>query len=926
MPTDITIFGITGLLPIFHRGMYTELELRQGIIQRQDHWCNMALDQILINTAITIAVSFLSYQITREKLETTLNPPDTFDSNSIPRTQFGTNIGWGWGTNKIETPVILLHGDINSYNVYGNRNSQNFSLTDRHLLSIFASFGLGPQELIQLELDDLAIWNGPNEDGIQRTDGRLGYPVGRGGSVRHREYTPPYTINIPDAFGELYRGGSIFGQAHWRIGDETAIQDSTQYQHVLRLAAASRGVTTTEAARTFPGYKGLSTLLLTGSVTHDGLRPVNPPRDGFEISGNPFMRRISAITRRIPNPLELPNRGRIPVYEKGTNRLISYDCNPMTVIYEILTHPYGSILVPESEIDKNVFHDAGRVLARENLGYSYYMRDRRTAIQFMSRLLHLYDGGLAHDESRNTYLVDLNRLDYNRGDLPKITNEDIDEIEVIKYININDAATTVDTTYKEVENGFKPAVSRQGLQAQIEKGRRQKIINISNEGLSNERSADFVGTKTLKASVADSLLVTFKGKRGFGREYRPSQRISFTYITPEHTFRDVPMKIVNLNRGSDNDKRYRFELLEDNFESDYTIFEQTPTITKEAPSIQSQPLATQDIFDLPYFYTRKLIESTDTDGNDPEETYIQYLGSRGNTRTVSFDANVKIGTGEFQLDVLQSPLTPLGVVSNVGNVNTKIPTSLEDSDDVWFEVSNFDHNEGIITSVSDVQLKNGEAMLMVGPANNIYSVHELVQYKTSWERNTGRYRFLGVRRSMIDTTRANDIQTGFHVYALRNLNDNQTSRRNNNGNEVLAFRLVTYNGYERISENRVNEFTRALRFRPELAMPLADLEIVGLTNGTVASTNGMITVIPKLKQRDRIQYEWENYSGDNSGGTQTRFTIQRNGVVLPNVTIDDTVTTKQLNTGTGNIVIRAWRTRPFTNNSFRFIEKRFTVT
>jgi hypothetical protein len=179
-------------------------------------------------------------------------------------------------------------------------------------------------------------------------------------------------------FIDLYRGG----QGH----------EPNEY-----LAGASAlGVTP-------PSYRGISHAVLAAP-------------GGFYFGTTPYIKPLSFVLRRLPDPFSEP-----------TLKDIDGNANPAFIIAEILTNKVWGLGIAIERLDEANFVEQAQTLFDEGFGLSVQLDNDVQADDLITNILRHIDAAIYVDPSTGLWTLTLIRADYDSEDLPLFTDADVVE-------------------------------------------------------------------------------------------------------------------------------------------------------------------------------------------------------------------------------------------------------------------------------------------------------------------------------------------------------------------------------------------------------------------------------------------------------------------------------------------------------------------
>lgn len=241
------------------------------------------------------------------------------------------------------------------------------------------------------------------------------------------------TIDKPDLFGgEKLGGGGFQGVFEFFQGDDP--QPTSEYLQRYQTHGLS-GVTDTT-----PCYNGTSYYVMRG------LQGSSSTASGCYVGMQASIKPVKFEVARYP--------GLIPGQIAGQNKIGDNDCNPLNVLYELLTDREWGLGFAPSEIDTTAFIDAAATINDEGLGFSMVIDQAMQAVDFMKELERHIDGVCYINKSTGLWTLKLARSDYALADCPELNEDNV--IEVVKFDQGSWAETVnrVDVKFNHRNNDY----------------------------------------------------------------------------------------------------------------------------------------------------------------------------------------------------------------------------------------------------------------------------------------------------------------------------------------------------------------------------------------------------------------------------------------------------------------------------------------
>ncbi len=192
------------------------------------------------------------------------------------------------------------------------------------------------------------------------------------------------------------------------------------------------------------------------------------------------------VVSRIPDGLNLA------VVNPGAEEPYSGGCNPINVIYEILTDTDWGLGISASDIDVTNFRDAADTLYQEGNGFALVVDNPKKIEDILNELQRQIDGVLYFDSIDALWRVKLARDDYSLGTLPAF--DENNTIELVDYTR---------QTWEETVNQVRVKYTDRSKNWQETFAIAQDMANISIQGISIVADVSYPGCQD--ADLANSL-------------------------------------------------------------------------------------------------------------------------------------------------------------------------------------------------------------------------------------------------------------------------------------------------------------------------------------------------------------------------------------------------------------------------------------
>lgn len=150
------------------------------------------------------------------------------------------------------------------------------------------------------------------------------------------------------------------------------------------------------------------------------------------------------VVSRLPDGLNLA------VVNPGAEEPYSGGCNPMNVIYEILTDTDWGLHISTSDIDLTNFRDAADTLYQEGNGFAMAVDNPKKVEDILNELQRQINGTLYFDRTNALWRVKLVRDDYDPGTIPEF--DESNTVELVDYTRQTWEETTNQVRVKYADN------------------------------------------------------------------------------------------------------------------------------------------------------------------------------------------------------------------------------------------------------------------------------------------------------------------------------------------------------------------------------------------------------------------------------------------------------------------------------------------
>jgi hypothetical protein len=273
---------------------------------------------------------------------------------------------------------------------------------------------------------------------------------------------------------------------------------------------------------------------------------------------------ISAEVQRFP--------GIFTGQSAGEHIINSLDCNPVNVIYEILTNEEWGFGFPEADVDVGFgssFVSAADTMRTEENGFSMVLDKEMTAVDLLNELQRQIDGVVFLDHRTGTWKVKLARADYSIGSVPLLDDDNIKKVDDFTRGSWQDTSNQVDVQFQNRSNKYVGDFARA-----------QDMGNALIQGGGTVTTTRPVSAKSVYPGVKTAALANNIAWRDLRVSSYPLARATITvtrelwdltvgdpvaWTSAEYGFTQLPMRIVSIDHGRLQSNEIKLELVQDVF-------------------------------------------------------------------------------------------------------------------------------------------------------------------------------------------------------------------------------------------------------------------------------------------------------------------------------------------------------------------------
>jgi hypothetical protein len=624
----------------------------------------------------------------------------------FPRIDANTPVPAVWGTVRIKGPLLVWYGDYSAVAIRKSSGGGLFGGGKKQTIGYNYRFGmqwllcLGPGVVLR------SIWAGKNNLWSPDIEGEVSDPNLPDGNIIYDR-----TVTIMG--GEQGRGGYA-GLFHFFPGDFDQERDPYLQE---------------EVDPNVPAYRGFAHIVLYGG-------PYNPPHSGFYIGNSTAVDPFEFEVTRLPNPLGLGGEGD-PIGGLGPDGI---DCNPVNVVYDILTSTWGMLGLPVSRLDVDSFFDSGQTLQTENHGISIKAERAIEARDLIEQVLQQIDGLLYEDPESKKIVLKLIRPDYDVEELPVLDETNV--VEVIEFGKSlwpetrNQVRVIFEDRYSEYLDraAFGQDLSNFMFQGERLSTAEYKYPNVKYGALANA----LVARELAYVSVPN-----IKLKLRVNREaaiLKPGD--AFVFNWPEYrNLQGLIMRVQNYDQGDGKSNDVTLVATQDRFALTTSLFADPPPSDWEPPTTSPVSFEAGEFFVLEA--PRFLLAADSASFGDPDAGRIMAIGVRLDGmigyevwmgEDAADDADYVLASDSMsfaksaELDAAYPVTTPVDATGlTIRNLSSESssPESLG------------------ITDATEAQVRAGRNIIMIGD--------EIMGFETITDEGGGVYTLAPIYRGLMDT-------------------------------------------------------------------------------------------------------------------------------------------------------------------------------
>jgi len=500
--------------------------------------------------------------------------PRTAEDANIPRDADGSTLPLVYGTVRVRSPIVGRVGDFMAepITVDGNKIADDYFIAMRLTVcrgnSALADT-TGGASLVAFYVGDKKVeLFGPPIVGTTDGSSHLSYDAISDGLLEIPDGDGDPRV-FPDVLGEIY-----FYRGRW--DQELNARDLTDSEHATYTTPRRGRVMISLRGR---GHNGSNDELHWHLGTGGAVPPMSP------VVHNPIL---------------------ISGYEAETAPIGTGDANPIAILYDLLTNPFGGLGIDTALIDTANFAAAAETLRDEGHGMSLEIArdlDARAAIDLV---LGQIDAVLRQDPTNIT--VKLIREDYTVGALPIIDESNVDGEPEMGVTLMSEAVTEVKVTYinsaKDWIDDSETARDDALLNAL---GGRRNPQTWDYPGCSNQPLAARLAARQLNLLSRPLRSLSVRVKRDQAT-LRAGDAFRFQWTTYGSSGVDIVFRVAKVNTGTLEDGVVTIEAIQDRFTAPGSLYQNEQISDDEVPTYAT-PILLRTITECPRWVQLKAFEA-----------------------------------------------------------------------------------------------------------------------------------------------------------------------------------------------------------------------------------------------------------------------------------------------------------------------------
>lgn len=423
-----------------------------------------------------------------------------------------------------------------------------------------------------------------------------------------------WNVNQSNLFGGLTKEGGAYGWIDFYPGSPTQVMPNWfPYRFGFNDANC-------------PGYRGILSLMFRDGTTGGGF---------VWQANNPYLKEPSVRVRRSSIGLNWDRR--FIQIQNDRDGFPLYTSNPAHMIYECLTNRRWGMGLSTALVDTASFEAAALTLYNEQFGLATIWARQTTIEAFVMEIIDHIQASLFEDPETGKMTIKLLRGGYDINALPEINTSNA-RLSNFRRKLWGDIANEVTVTWTNPDTEKEETVVAHDLAAIAAQG---GVVPTSRNYymVRNASLAARLAERDLAAvshPIADCTITLNRTLWNL----KPGDVVRLEW--PEHGLNAVPMRIMEVSKGSSDSGVYRVKAQEDIFglaQANYSA----PPITAWTPgTAEPAPLTNVKIGTLPAFFAIKAVGVADASFLEAPIAIAGILAASNGQDFVEFQANAPV--------------------------------------------------------------------------------------------------------------------------------------------------------------------------------------------------------------------------------------------------------------------------------------------
>jgi hypothetical protein len=619
-------------------------------------------------------------------------------------------------------------------------------------------------------------------------------------------------INQPDLFGGDEREGGLKGTARVYVGSG-AQEGDPHLATLLDLDGAPA-----------PAMRGICTMVL----------------EDFYVGTSQYIKNISPIVRRIPNPLDLT----------GEQANMNGDANPANIIYEVMTNAVWGLGQPPQDIDLQSFRDAGYKLWADGYGISMNWDSDGSADQFISDILRHIDGALYTDPRTGLWTLKLARADYDPASLIEFTKDDVIDTPDRSRGSWNQTLNQIVVNYTDRETFTTKPVKADELANFTTQGE-VSTETLDYHGFSNAIVAQKVAFRELKVASYPLAKIRVKFNR---RAWQLRIASVFRFTWEPLGIQDQVFRVTQINYGDLLKGEIEVEACEDIFAITFTAYTAPGGTKWTDPATEEQPPAAQFLEEAPY----QLLVSAD------RRLLVQAVRADG--LALGFQVwSDESGAGYTSAAYLSNTVPYFCPSGLLGSSYSKRTAALDVAGFDLIDCVDLD----LLTSVNATDRDKGVNLLVIVDADGNF---EWCAWQTATANGDGTYRISNIVRGIFDTIPLDHAQ-GARVWFI---SDAAAYTRVDpyTHDQTIWAKCLPFNFTKAVSEALVTAISATMESRAQQPYPPGKVRINGQEWPSTIDGDATLTWAHRIRTAQDFQEVVHQDASSTPGTIEGTYTVE----------------------------------------------------